>query len=59
MKIVVADRDGVSHELDAVEGWRVMEIVRAHGGEIELRQTSERGAVFAIRLPRQGDVAPQ
>lgn len=31
MKIVVADRDGVAHELDAVEGWRVMEIVRAHG----------------------------
>lgn len=31
MKIVVADRDGVGHELDAVEGWRVMEIIRAHG----------------------------
>lgn len=31
MKINVTDRDGVKHELDAVEGWRVMEIIRDHG----------------------------
>lgn len=31
MKIQVTDRDGVTHELDALEGWRVMEIIRDHG----------------------------
>ena len=31
MKIKVAGRDGTVQELDAVEGWRVMEIIRAHG----------------------------
>lgn len=31
MKINVTDRDGVAHALDAVEGWRVMEIIRDHG----------------------------
>lgn len=31
MKIVVTDRDGIEHDLDAVEGWRVMEIIRDHG----------------------------
>ncbi len=31
MKIYVTDPDGVEHALDAVEGWRVMEIVREHG----------------------------
>ncbi|MEN8722483.1 MAG: 2Fe-2S iron-sulfur cluster-binding protein [Alphaproteobacteria bacterium] len=31
MKIKVTDRDGVAHELDAVEGWRVMELIRDHG----------------------------
>ena len=31
MKIHVTDRDGVKHDLDAVEGWRVMEIIRDHG----------------------------
>ncbi len=31
MKINVTDRDGVVHELDAIEGWRVMEIIRDHG----------------------------
>src|SRR3546814_8369226 len=30
-KIHVTDRDGVDHALDAVEGWRVMEIIRDHG----------------------------
>lgn len=31
MKIFVTDLDGVEHALDAVEGWRVMEIIRDHG----------------------------
>lgn len=31
MKIFVTDPDGVEHALDAVEGWRVMEIIREHG----------------------------
>ena len=31
MKIYVTDQDGKEHALDAVEGWRVMEIIREHG----------------------------
>ncbi len=31
MIIYVTDRDGTEHELEAVEGWRVMEIIREHG----------------------------
>lgn len=31
LKILVVDRDGVEHELPAVEGWRVMEIIRDWG----------------------------
>ena len=31
MKIFVTDLDGNEHALDAVEGWRVMEIIRDHG----------------------------
>lgn len=31
MKIIVTDRSGKTQELDAVEGWRVMEIIREHG----------------------------
>lgn len=31
MKIVVTDRDGAEHELEAIEGWRVMEIIKDHG----------------------------
>lgn len=31
MKIYVTDLEGVEHALDAVEGWRVMEIIRDHG----------------------------
>ncbi len=31
MKIYVTDMDGKQHALDAVEGWRVMEIIRDHG----------------------------
>jgi 2Fe-2S ferredoxin len=30
-QIVVTDRDGAVHRLDALEGWRVMEIIRDHG----------------------------
>lgn len=33
--IIVTDREGVEHRLDAVEGWRVMEIIRDHGLPIE------------------------
>ena len=29
--IRVTDLDGRKHELDAVEGWRIMEIIREHG----------------------------
>lgn len=31
MKIFVTDLEGTEHALDAVEGWRVMEIIREHG----------------------------
>jgi 2Fe-2S ferredoxin len=31
MKIFVTDQDGQRHELEALEGWRVMEIIRDHG----------------------------
>ena len=31
MKIYVTDLDGKEHALDAIEGWRVMEIIRDHG----------------------------
>ena len=31
MKITVTDREGAEHSLDAIEGWRVMEIIRDHG----------------------------
>ncbi len=30
-KINVIDQDGGEHQLDALEGWRVMEIIRDHG----------------------------
>jgi ferredoxin, 2Fe-2S len=33
-KIVVKDHSG-EHEIEAVEGWRVMEIIREHGFAIE------------------------
>jgi 2Fe-2S ferredoxin len=32
--IKLIDADGTSHILDAVEGWRVMEIIREHGFEV-------------------------
>jgi 2Fe-2S ferredoxin len=31
MKIYVTDLQGTEHALDAVEGWRVMEIIREYG----------------------------
>ena len=31
MKIKVKDRAGTMHELEALEGWSVMEIIRDHG----------------------------
>jgi len=31
MKIYVTDLEGKEHELEAVEGWRVMEIIREYG----------------------------
>lgn len=31
MKIIVTDQDGKVHELEGIEGWRVMEIIRDHG----------------------------
>jgi ferredoxin, 2Fe-2S len=31
LKIIVTDQQGKIHDLDAIEGWRVMEIIRDHG----------------------------
>jgi 2Fe-2S ferredoxin len=31
MKIIVTDQAGTRHELEALEGWRVMEIIRDYG----------------------------
>ncbi|MCL4678497.1 MAG: 2Fe-2S iron-sulfur cluster binding domain-containing protein [Alphaproteobacteria bacterium] len=31
MKIVVTDYEGAEHELEAVEGWSVMQIIREYG----------------------------
>lgn len=31
MQIVVTDQDGNVHEIEGIEGWRVMEIIRDHG----------------------------
>ena len=31
MKIFVTDLNGAEHALEAIEGWRVMEIIREHG----------------------------
>jgi 2Fe-2S ferredoxin len=35
MQIHVTDQSGIRHTLDAVEGWRVMEIIREHGLDIK------------------------
>ena len=31
MKLFVTDQDGLEHELEALEGWRVMEVIRDWG----------------------------
>lgn len=31
MKIFVTDFDGIEHEFEGIEGWRVMEIIRDYG----------------------------
>ncbi len=31
MHILVTDQDGKIHDLEAIEGWRVMEIIKDHG----------------------------
>ena len=31
MKIYVTDQKGIEHELKALEGWRVMEVIRDYG----------------------------
>lgn len=30
-KLIVTDREGVRHEIDGLDGWRVMEIIRDNG----------------------------
>ncbi len=35
MKIFVTDYDGKTHELEALEGWRVMEVIRDWGLDIK------------------------
>jgi 2Fe-2S ferredoxin len=35
MQIVVVDRDGKEHALEALEGWRVMEVIRDWGVPIK------------------------
>lgn len=31
MKVIVTDQTGQEHELEGLEGWQVMEIIRDHG----------------------------
>jgi 2Fe-2S ferredoxin len=31
MRIYVTDQEGVEHELEGIEGWRVMEIIKDYG----------------------------
>lgn len=31
MKVIVTDPNGVEHNLEGLEGWQVMEIIRDHG----------------------------
>lgn len=35
MKIILTDQNGKQHDLEAVEGWRVMEIIREYGFPIK------------------------
>ena len=34
MKIHVTDQAGIEHELEGLDGWRVMEIIREHGFDV-------------------------
>ncbi len=43
LRIFVTDHEGTEHELEAVEGWRVMEIIREHG----LKMKAECGGACA------------
>ena len=35
MKIIVTDQDGVVHELEGLDGWRAMEVIRDWGLNIK------------------------
>lgn len=35
MKIIVTDQEGIVHELEGLEGWRVMEVIRDWGLNIK------------------------
>ena len=35
MKLIVVDHDGNEHELEALEGWRAMEVIRDWGLDIK------------------------
>ena len=35
MKLIVVDHEGNEHELDALEGWRAMEVIRDWGLDIK------------------------
>lgn len=35
MKILVTDHDGIEHELKAIDGWQIMEIIRDEGLSIK------------------------
>lgn len=35
MKVICTDQDGKRHELEGIEGWRVMEIIRDYGLSIK------------------------
>jgi len=35
MKIIVTDQEGTEHELEGLEGWRVMEVIRDWGLNIK------------------------
>ena len=35
MKIFVTDHDGIEHELKAIDGWQIMEIIRDEGLSIK------------------------
>ncbi len=35
MKVLVTDHDGNEHELEALEGWRIMEVIRDWGLDIK------------------------